>query len=252
VTTLAGCTASNSGSSTKPNDVPAPSVRQKLLTDGWSKQADTTARIFEQSYLGGEVTVTGDAHSLLYENTGLRDRVKTETLGQFDAPLSVFSASRLQLSPNPADLPFGLGLKELLSKIQTRAETRFEAQLADSKLKNARKTGTDDLTLDSGEQTTLTRYTADFDYDSIQVPMPGTSNKRLTIKGGTLPVDGLLAVWQHDGHILVGGGAYPGANFTDTVQSDVTQAIHVTVDVDLGLTPAAYESSLLDLVKSVT
>ncbi len=47
------------------------------------------------------------------------------------------------------------------------------------------------------------------------------------------------------------GGAYPAENFARVTEADLSDAISVTIDVDLGLTPDAYREELFELVRNV-
>ena len=57
---------------------------------------------------------------------------------------------------------------------------------------------------------------------------------------------------DHDGRdAFVAGGAYPASNYEQTIQRTITEAIELTLEIDLGLSPSAYESELISLVQSV-
>jgi len=55
-------------------------------------------------------------------------------------------------------------------------------------------------------------------------------------------------VWNAGDYVVVAGGAYPGENFATTTEKDLSEAITVTVDVDLGLAPSEYEQEVRGLM----
>lgn len=253
VTALAGCSTSTGTSDEAAADVPAPVPSEELLNEGgWSEVASTTERILDRDLLGGRVHVTADTHSKYYEDAALRSEMKEKTMGHFDAPLSAFSANRIALDPSPADLPFGMGVKEVLGKITEQVRTQFKSRLKDSNIENVRKTGEREISVATGGKATLTEFAAEYNYSKMEVPIPGRDGSQpLTIESGTLEINALLAVWRNDEYVMVAGGAHPAENFTETAKKDVTDAIQVTVDLDFGLEPKQYEAELLALIKSV-
>ena len=245
---LAGCTASGSENGSGSGAPPAPD-EDLLGRGGWAEQSTDDRRLLEREFLGGRVTVTADAETTRYEDAALRRTLRERTLGGLDSSLALFSVARITLDPNPADLPLGVGTKEVLAEVRTRAREQFEATLADAGLSNVRETGERDLSLASGGTTTLTEFAADYEYEAMRVPLPGGKDAR--IDGGTIEVAGLLAVWRDGRHVVVGGGAHPASNVVESVRTELSDAITVDVDVDLGLTPEAYGEELRGLVASI-
>lgn len=245
---LAGCTGSGSKDGSGSGAPPAPD-EDLLGAGGWAERSTDSRRLMEREFLGGAVTVTADAETTQYEDAALRRELRERTLGGLDTSLALFSTTRIALDPNPADLPLGVGTKEILAEIRTRARDQFEATLADAGLSNVRETGERDLALASGATTTLTEFVADYEYGAMRVPLPGERAAR--IEGGTIAVAGLLAVWRDGRHVVVGGGAYPASNVVESVRTELSDAITVDVDVDLGLTPETYGEELRGLIASV-
>ncbi|MFC7047053.1 hypothetical protein ACFQH6_18100 [Halobacteriaceae archaeon GCM10025711] len=238
---LAGCTTA--AGSVAPPQVP----ESKLQAGGWVKQDEQQGTIFERDY--GPVTVTATSARVTYEDAALRESVSEQALGMVDGPLSMFFAARIDFSPDLDDLPLGAGREQLLDAVETQSKAQFEAQLKDVGLENVREDGTGSLAVDTGESASLTRYAADFTVDDMQFPV--TEQETITIESQTLTVAGLLAVWHHGDAVLVAGGAHPAENFANQTTHDLTDAISVTVNVDLGLTPEAYEDELRTIVKAV-
>lgn len=250
--TLAGCSTSVEDSDSNPENVPAPEPSEELLHEGgWKQVGASQRRLFEEQYLGGRVSVVADAHALQYEDAALRGAVKERTLGHLDAPLSVFSASRIATSPNHRDLPAGIGSDKIIDVIRSTAEDEFTDRLEKQpQLSNVRITGDEEISTADGSETTLTKFAADFHYEPMKFPVPET-DETLDLDSGTLEIHGMMAVWPAGETVLVAGGAYPGMNFDESGSADLSEAIELTVDVDLGLTPDEYAEELRELVKSV-
>lgn len=221
---LAGCTTA--AGSVAPPEVP----ESKLQAGGWVKRDEQQGTIFERDY--GPVTVTATSARATYEDAALRKSVSEQALGMVDGPLSTFFAARIDFSPDLDDLPMGAGREQLLDAVETQSKAEFEAQLESVGLENVREDGTGSLSV-----------------GDMQFPV--TEEETITIESQTLTVAGLLAVWHHGDAVLVAGGAHPAENFANQTTHDLTDAISVTVDVDLGLTPEAYEEELLAIVKAV-
>lgn len=254
ITSLAGCNSSTGTSDEEAEDVPAPVPSKELLNEGgWNEIASTNERILDRNMLGGRVHVTADTHSRYYEDAELRKEMKEKTMSHFDAPLSAFSANRIALNPSPADLPFGVGVDEVLDLITDQVLTQFESRLKKSNIENVRKQGEREISVATGGEAALNDFAADYRYSAMEIPIPGQEGERktLSIEGGTLGINALLAVWRNGEDVMVAGGAHPAENFTKTVEKDLTDGIQVTVDLDFGLEPEEYEEELLGLIKSV-
>lgn len=243
--TLAGCSALGSAGTDAP-----PELDEDLLDrGGWVEQSTDSRRLVESEFLGGRVTVTADAETTQYEDRALRRELAARTLGGLDTSLALLSVTLITLDPNPADLPMGIGAKEIMAEIRDRAREQFEGRLADAGLSNVREIGERDLSLSAGGTTTLTEFAADYEYDGMRVPLPGPNDVRT--EAGAIEVAGMLAVWFDGRHVVVGGGAYPASNVVRSVRAELSEAITVDVDVDLGLTPEAYGEELRKLVASI-
>lgn len=240
--TLAGCTTA-SGS------VSPPQVDEtRLKDDGWELTEDETERVFEREF-GGVVTVTADAYTVTYEHRALQDDLAEKTLGNVDFAPASFFASRVQFDPNIADLPAGVGLKELMEETTENAKESFEQQLRGMGLSDVEEREETSLEIDAGETADAYRYTATYPFDAMSLQL--TDDSHIEIEGGELPIDGWLAVWHHDGSVLISGGGYPAENFARTVEESLTSGIDVTVEIDLELEPDRYEEKLLALIAAV-
>jgi len=237
---LAGCgTASGT---VRPPRVP----ENRLDEGGWERTRAETEEVLSRTVGGVEVTAT--AVTRVYDDAALRAAVSERTLGAIDAPLSNVFASRIAFSPNLADIPLESAREELADRAGEVARDQFESQLSSAGLTEVSGSDAGTLTVETGEEASLTEYSAAFEFDALSFDVRGET---VTIEGGSVAVEGLLASWIHDGGLLIAGGAYPAENFARTVDQDLSKAITVTVDVDLGLTPDAYREEVRGIVRRV-
>lgn len=241
VAALAGCTTAS-------GTVPAPSVDESRLSDGWELTDDVVETVLEREF-GGAITVTATAHTLTYEDRAFRERLAEKTLGNVDFAPASFFATRVQFRPGIDRLPAGAGRKELMGEVTANAKDSFAARLREMGLTGVEEREETTLEIDTGETADAYRYRAVYPFDSFSLRLG--NDERLTIEGGELPIEGWLAVWHHDASVLIAGGGYPAGNFARSVEKSLTPAIDVAVEIDLELDPDAYESDLLALVAAV-
>ncbi|CQH60989.1 uncharacterized protein HHUB_3339 [Halobacterium hubeiense] len=234
---LAGC--SGAVGSVAPPSVP----EDQLSEGGWTKTDETEQTVFEQSY--GPVTVTAKSTAVTYEDEALAADVREKTLGKIDGTLALYSASHINFSPDLNNLPGGVGRAELLSEVQSAAEDQFEQRMRDTGLENVTKTGEAEFETDSGATPGITTFSAEYPVGTLEYEASGET---FTIEGGAIEVAGDLAVWNAGDYVVVAGGAYPGENFATTTEKDLSEAITVTVDIDLGLAPSEYEQEVRGLM----
>lgn len=235
---LAGC-ASASG------EVPPPQVSQERLDQGgWERVADETRTVFEQDF--GPATLTATARSQQYVDAELSTTIEEKTLGAVQVPLMVFNATRVGFSPDLDSVPIAKG--QIKDRVAANAREQFEASLEERGLVEVQMTEQGSLAVDTGESADLFHYTAAFPFDDLTFDVRG---EQVAIEGAKLDVRGWLAAWNHDGATFVAASACPGQNFQRSVDRDLSEAIHVSVDIDLGLTPDAYREECLGLMRSV-
>lgn len=238
---LAGCTSAL-GTVAPPN-VP----QQQLDEGGWEQTNRSEKTVLDKQY--GPVTVKGKSTTLTFEDKQLRQSVKEKTLGQIDGTLAIYSASHINFSPDLNNLPGGVGRKEVLKEVEKAAKKQFKQRMKDNGLQNVTKTGTKQFTTDSGKDAGLTTYKAEFPVGKLTYE---TSGESFTIDVGTIDVAGDLAVWNQNDYVVVAGGAYPFENFTKTTQKDLSDAISVTIDIDLNLKPKQYRTEVRNLIAATT
>ena len=234
---LAGC-------STAVGSVAPPSVPKQTLSNGGWVQTDTTEQtVFEKSY--GPVTVTAKSTTVTYTDAELAKSVEEKTLGRIEGDLSIFAASHINFAPDLNNLPAGVGRKEILERTEAAAREQFEDRMRDAGLEDVTKTGEEDFRTDSGANASLTTYESAFPVEEMTYEAGGET---LTIDVGAISVAGDLAVWNEGDYVVVAGGAYPAENVATTTTEELSEAISVTVNIDLGFTPEAYREEVRGLV----
>lgn len=240
---LAGTPVAAAGS------VPAPVVPADALAErGWKQVERSKGTVFSESVAPG-VTVTATAHTLAYEDADLRREVKAKTLDAIDFAPSSFFASRLDFSPPVDDVPNESARAKVQRRVEESSKSRFEERLRGYGLTDVRGIGTEELAVETGETATLHAYGATYAFDDMTFSTPG--GPTITIEGDSLDVDAWLAIWRRDDATLLAGGGYPAENFADTIERSITDAIDLTVTIDLGLTPDAYRKELFSLLTAV-
>lgn len=239
--TLAGC-------QTAVGAVAPPEVPQEALQDGgWELREETNNEtVFEDNY--GPVTVEAAATSRTYADAALREQVRADTLGTVDTDLSLFSATRIDMAPSVDEL--GPVRTEVKNRIQDNARQQLRQRMEATGITDIERTGTDTIEVAGGIEADLTELSGVYPVEDIQFPV--RDDTTISVEGADLGVTALLAVWAADGNYLVAGGAYPAENFVRQTESELSDAITVSIDVDLGLTPDAYREELLELVTGVT
>lgn len=229
-------------------ETPPPEVPQQRLDDGgWTQTDSSSETVFEQSY--GPMTVQAVSHTLQFVDRALEQQVDDRTLGQVEAALSVFFASRVDFSPNLDNLPAGVGQDQIVDQVRAQSREQFEQQMRNQGLTDIEKSGEGTLDIETGETAETIELSAVFPFDGVGFDVTG--DERVEIPPTDIEVSGLLAVWHHGDFVLISGGAYPAENFATTVEDDLSDGITVTVDVDLGLKAQSYEDEIRGLVAGV-
>lgn len=234
---LAGC--SGALGTVAPPQVPD----GQLDEGGWTQTDRSEATVFEQSY--GPVDVTGKSTTLTFEDEALAAEVREKTLDQIDGKLAIYAASHVNFSPDLNNLPGSVGRKEVVDQAETAANEQFQQRMRDNGLENVTETGEEPFETDSGKSPGITTYSAEFPVGSMEYETGGES---FAIDVGSIEVAGDLAVWNEGDYVVVAGGAYPAENFAKTTEKSLSEAITVTIDIDLGLTPDDYRSEVRGLM----
>ncbi|AHG04764.1 hypothetical protein HALDL1_15090 [Halobacterium sp. DL1] len=234
---LAGC--SSAVGTVAPPDVPQAEIDE----GGWERTDKTEQTVFEESY--GPVTITGKSTTLTFADEALAAEVSEKTLDQIDGTLAIFAASHINFSPDLNNLPGGVGQKEVVEQAETAAREQFKQRMRDQGLENVQETGEEPFQTDSGASPGLATFTAEFPVGKMAYD---TGEETFNIDVGTIEVAGDLAVWNVGDYVVVAGGAYPAESFATTTTKELSEAISVTVDIDLGLTPGEYRQEVRSLI----
>lgn len=239
---LAGCSFLAAAEAPSP-DVPT----QRLDEGGWARTAQSSETVFDRSY--GPVSVEAVSNTVQYADEQLQERVANRTLDQIQTALSVFFATRVDFSPNLDNLPGGVGREELLTEVRTNARDSFEQQMEAQGLTNIEKTGEGNIEIDTGETAETVELSAVYPFEGITFDV--TENDAVEIPASDIDISAMFAVWHHGDFVIVSGGAHPAQNFAQVVENSLSDGITVTVDIDLGLQPDAYETEIRSLVTGV-
>ena len=241
IASLAGCSAVQGAP--RP-----PVVPEGLLRDGgWELVDESRQQAFEQSVVG--VSFTATTTTRRYEDRRLAREVTEKTLGEVTGEMSTFFATAVTFDPDLTNLPGGVGRAQLLDRTEENARSQFESQMRSAGLTEVSQADTGDFDVATGESARSTVYEAAFPFDGFAFDV--TDDASIAVEGGTIPVEGHLAVWYHDGAVLVSGGAFPAGSYADTTTKELSAAVSVTVDIDLGLTPERYREELFELMRRV-
>lgn len=252
---LAGCSSDDDPTEEDPvgtesgKKVPAPTV---TLPDGWKVTTEDTE---SRTFASGSVSFIdwkAVGHTKRYENKDLRDRITEETFGKFTSPLVVGFATRIELDVLGGDIT-ELIVKTATDEIETKAKSEFEKRLNEFGLKQVHETGTIERG-DRDKPSEFTQYEGKYSVEPItveDVDIPNVEKDSFTLKGGELLVEGLLAVWRANGHIFVAGGVYPAEDYRRSKQWDITGGVHLTLEVEMGLSRAEYLAEVVQFSRSI-
>ena len=126
---------------------------------------------------------------------------------------------------------------------------KIEQQMEAQGLTDIEKTGEGTIDIDTGETAETTELSAVYPFEGISFDV--TETEAVEIPPSDIDIAAMFAVWHHGDFVVISGGAYPAQNFDETVESDLSDGITVSVDVDLGLRPDAYRTEVRNLVAGI-
>jgi hypothetical protein len=175
---------------------------EKLEAAGWTRSEERVETLFElpTSQIAG--------HTVVYENPTLGDETTTmDDLSRF------FFATRLAFTP-----PLAPGTEPMVKPmVISNAVDSFPNRLQERGFTDITREQRERVRVETGERATLQAYHATLPRD-----------------GHSIPIEGWLGAWAHDG-FRVAGGAYPRA--CDPLPG--------------GADPSALRDELLDLLRAV-
>ncbi|MDQ2072820.1 hypothetical protein RBH20_09765 [Haloarcula sp. H-GB4] len=245
---LAGCgsTSDTDVGSPSDKDVPAPSVDTK---ERWQLTTpDSSPRLLQKGSVG-PVKYTAHGHVTQYEDVQLRQQVSDSTFGEIDRPFAVAFAARVDIFPDTFSMATGLQSE----KIDSAILGNLKSAMNDFGVQNVQQSGTMDAQNTPAETFEVVR--GDYPIQEVTidgVDIPHSDRNKMSFGGGTLPIKGIAGRWKSNGSILAGGGVYPDADFEESDQVSMSDAISMSVNVDLDLQPNRRESQILNFVRSIS
>lgn len=247
-TAIAGCggkveTAPGEDSN---KEVPAPSVD---VPDGWKLTTpDSQPVVFDKGKDFG-INWTAVGHTNLYENVKLRNRIKQETFERVDRPLMVAFASRVDFFPTYAHL----GTRFKQDTIDSNIRSQMRSQMEEFGLKEIAYKG-ESQRMGESDPSSYHKWTGKYPIKEIQiddVEIPHVQKDSFTIGGQDLTIAGLAAVWKEGTHLLAAGGVYPAEPYGEEEQWDVSGAVHLSLQIEMGFRPNFYKNQIQSIMDSV-
>lgn len=245
---LTGCGASTSSSPGEPSDkqVPPPTVdapdRWRLTTP------DSEPYLLKKgSTLAVDYFAVG--HIRRYEDQQLRRRIREETFGEVDRPFAVAFAARIDIFPGLASVGTGFVNDEINESLRTE----LQSAMREFGVQNVQQqAGMDAPDTSAGGFQVIT---GEYPIEPVSIDVseiPHSDRSEIEFGGGTVPIKGIIGRWKTDGSIMAGGAVYPNAQFADSATIEMSEAISVTLDIDLRLRPGRREQQALSFVDTIS
>ncbi len=245
---MAGCSSTSDADVGAPSEkeVSAPSVdsgeRWKLTTP------ESETRLLQKGGWG-PIKYTAHGHVTQYEDSTLRKRIREDTFGEIDRPFAVAFAARVDIFPSSYSRATVLQSGEIDKSILNN----LKSAMSNFGVQNIRDDGTMLATNSSAGEFQVVRGEYPIQKVTIDgVNIPHSDREKLSFGGGTLPIKGIAGRWKSEGSILAGGGVYPAENFADEEAVEMSDAISMSVDINLNLQPRKREAQVLDFVRSIS
>ena len=237
---LAGCASTETGSL-------EPHVSQALLEKGgWSRidridqtQAETV------NVAGTSQRVRTRVLADVYENERtvetLADSFELDA-SALEVPAEVFVASKAKI--DPSFLRMAIGTDMVIDRVLEQADRMARQQLRNQGFVDVRIANEGSLDIESAGEASHRVYRADYPYDGQEFETEGREVKLLP---GKFTVESQFAIWAYEGLLVGGGGLYPG----ESGELDL-QVRDRELELDLGLKPDRYRTTIRDLIASVS
>lgn len=227
------------------NGPPTPSLPVGEFDGGWVVDRERSGT-FTESGMG--VTSTGT--TIVYVDEGLSETVRERTRGTGFEDLRTIHATRVEYSPVVDQLPFGIGRGVVVNRTESNARDRFEGRLDAVGMETVERRTTRRIDLNDGPTTDLSIYDAVYPYDGFEFD---SGDSAVSVAGDPVAVEGMLAAWydREASATFVAGAVNPAEQYERTVERQVSEAVDLTLDIDLDLTPQAYREESLELLRSV-
>ena len=161
---------------------------------------------------------------------------------QFPLPPETFVAAKARI--DPSQIGWLARSNTVLGRVMDAAEGQATQQLRANGFERIERVHEGELQIKAGPTATHRRYRADFPYESFEVAVDG---RPVSIAAGTVTIEAQLALWEHRGLLVTGGGVYPGepGRLVATVGG-------VSRDLSLGFTPEQYRADVRRLIALVS
>lgn len=237
---LAGC--GRPAHLTRPPEVP----KQRLRENGWERRNAFTTKLFDRTI--DRQRVVADAHTVRYSNEAMRERVRERTFGQVDASFGRFFATRVRTDPEITS--FSQSTRDdTMQAIERKSVSLFLDWVRDEGIQEPMQTGTGTISVASGATARRIDFEGKRPMKEIPISIPKTES--VTVDLNPVTVNGYLAIWRDGDRILVTGGTHPAENADEVTTERIAPGIQMSVQVDLGFTPAEYREELFGLMKRV-
>jgi hypothetical protein len=248
ISALAGCGSNTPSAQGEVSEkhVPAPSLdvgeKWELVTP------DSKPRVMQK----GSISLldwTAVGHTVQYEHTRLRERIKEDTFGEVDRPLVMAFAARVDIFPRQAS--FATGIKS--GKIDDSLSSNLKSAMEEFGVKNvSQQSPIEDPNLPAKK---LQVITGEYPIDAVTiegVDIPHSDRTQLKFGGNRLPIQGVIGRWKEGGSILAGGGVYPLQDFEQNREINMSDSISLEIGIDLGLSPRTHKNEVFDFIRSVS
>lgn len=228
-------------------DVAEPVVRSPA-SEPWDR-IDVRTGTYSMEQFG--IGVTAHERTAIFRNAKLEQRVRQETLGQFDSRIAMFFATHLDLR-GVATIAASPGrLSGMLLPV-------VEEQMANSGIDGVQQVATASPIPSYPNSSTVVEYEGEFRTPNItkQVPIEDVGERTLSIPADRLPMSGLVSVWKDDtGTAFAAGAVFPAGDFENSNTISLTggedDGIDITISINLRFPVDELRRSVVEMMESV-
>ena len=247
---LAGC-AMTQDAPAAPEDAAAwPRVDPGLL-DGWSEYDRIGLSLDETLISQLDVSLKGTSNTIIYENTALRSRIRSDTLGNLNSVMMAFFATKITIHNE------FIGRLVPLDEINRHVRETFRTNLSGFGLDGITVTGTTQTVADR----IRTEYEADFVPEPVrlgEVDLPEVGTTEFPpLRPDEVPVTAFIETWKEGSTFYMAGGVYPAKrqivtqSTTSVTGEEPGNGIDINLTVTLNFAPEQYRETLEQMAKSV-
>jgi len=245
---VAGCGAPDTDAGDAGDVEVTEPVVQSPASEPWER-IDARTGSYSMKRLG--IGVTAHERTAIFRNAQLEQRVRQETLGQFDSRIAMFFASHLDLRGVATIAASPDRLSGMVLPI-------VEEQMANSGIDEIQRVATASPIPSYPSSSTVVEYEGQFQTPKItkQVPIEDVGERTLEIPSDRLPMSGLVSVWKDDtGTAFAAGAVFPAGDFENSNTVSVTggegEGIDLTVSIDLHFPVDELRQSAVEMMESV-